>query len=368
MTKIRLLFLTALCVVLLAACGCEHVWGDATCTEGPTCTECGKAQKDGKALGHKWQAATCTTLKTCKTCGATEGELNEHSWRFATCTEPKTCKTCGLIEGEPLSHQWKDATCTKPKTCDRCKATDGAALGHSIANATCTEKGVCTVCGVRSGSALGHDYVKNVCTRCGDKEIETLSELVRYLNKTYPKLQTAVGLVESITYEYEDHSDDLFAECDFELQIMSTLYSKERKYSISYLIKYGNMLPYEDRIQAAVDVLDFEMELAQLLEDVFPGKKYAIYFYDWGSEYPSIKVGFNSTKYLPVLNYKKNNSGVQGYGSTDRCSVYMDERKLFADGWLHEGWFSEDADKIYDDIIAACDYELYFSYHSKLYK
>ena len=368
MKKISLFALCVLCLALLAGCGCDHVWGDATCTEAPKCIDCGKAQSEGEPLGHKWLEADCISPKMCLTCTVTEGELADHRWEPATCTAPKTCAVCSATEGDVLEHSWQDATCTKPKTCKQCKLTEGEALGHTAGEATCEEKPVCTVCGVKTGEAPGHDYVKNVCTRCQDKQIETLDELVRYLNKTYPVLETAVGKVEGITFEYEDHSGDMFAECDFELQIMSTLYSKEKQSSISYIINYGNMLPYEDRIQAAVDVLDYEMNLAQMLEDIFPGKKFAIYFYDWGYKYPSIKVGFVSFTYLPVLNYKENNSGINGYGSTDLCDLYMDERELFADGWLHEGWFSDKADEIYDDIIAACDYELYFSYHSKLYR
>jgi hypothetical protein len=58
---------------------------------------------------------------------------HEHIWLEATCTQPKTCSTCGKTEGEPLGHSWKDATCTEPKTCTVCGETEGEALGHQSA-------------------------------------------------------------------------------------------------------------------------------------------------------------------------------------------------------------------------------------------
>ena len=30
---------------------------------------------------------------------------HEHSWTEASCTEPKTCAVCGATEGEPLGHE-----------------------------------------------------------------------------------------------------------------------------------------------------------------------------------------------------------------------------------------------------------------------
>ena len=339
-----------------------HDYADATCTEPKTCNLCG--HKSGDPAGHEYGDATCTSPMICDVCNATYGDPLPHDWKDATCTEPRTCTSCGLTEGEPAAHTFKEASCSTPETCTLCGETKGEALGHSWIDATCTEQKTCERCGTRTGMALGHTYERTVCVRCGNKEVETLDELVFYLNRNYRELNTAVGKVEGITYEITNHEGDLFAECDFELQIMSMLYSNERGYSISYLINYGNMLPYEDRIQAAVDVLDFEMELAELLEDLFPGKKFAIYFNKYGYRYPTIKVDYYNIKYLPVLNYKKNNSGVNGYGSTDLCGVYMDEYKLFAEGWLHSGWYSAEADKLYDDIKAACDYDLTFYYHS----
>ena len=69
--------------------------------------------------------ALCCTLTLCA-CG------HEHTWVDATCTEPKTCSECGETEGESLGHSWVDATCTEPKTCSICGETEGDPLGHKV--------------------------------------------------------------------------------------------------------------------------------------------------------------------------------------------------------------------------------------------
>ncbi len=155
MKKIAAIFLALSVMFSLCACGHEHSWTEASCTEPKTCSECGATE--GDALGHDWKEATCTEPKTCSRCGATEGEALGHSWIDVTCTEPKTCSRCGATEGEALGHSWIDATCTEAKTCSICGATEGEPLGHScekwtvVNKSTCTEKGsetgVCTVCG-----------------------------------------------------------------------------------------------------------------------------------------------------------------------------------------------------------------------------
>lgn len=72
--KVVLALITLAMSVVLSACGHEHEWEDATCTEP----------------------------KTCSKCGETEGEALEHTWIEANYQEPKTCSVCGTTEGEPL--------------------------------------------------------------------------------------------------------------------------------------------------------------------------------------------------------------------------------------------------------------------------
>lgn len=84
----------------LVACGHEHVWRDATCTEPATCEECGET--NGEPLGHTWAEATCTEPATCTVCGETEGEPLGHDWLPATHETPETCSRCGETRGEVL--------------------------------------------------------------------------------------------------------------------------------------------------------------------------------------------------------------------------------------------------------------------------
>lgn len=121
--KLLICLLTLSLVLVMAGCGCEHVWTEADCVNPNTCSECGETE--GAPLGHTWKAATCTDAKTCEICGATEGEAKGHSWVEATCTDAKTCSECKLTEGEALGHTWQDATTEAPKTCTTCAATEG---------------------------------------------------------------------------------------------------------------------------------------------------------------------------------------------------------------------------------------------------
>ncbi len=94
-------FVLALVICLsLCACGHQHTWKSATCTEPKTCTKCGETE--GSALGHSWEKATCTEPKTCSRCGKTEGTALGHSWKKQTETTPKMCTKCGEMEPMPL--------------------------------------------------------------------------------------------------------------------------------------------------------------------------------------------------------------------------------------------------------------------------
>ncbi len=113
-------------LVLLAGCGCEHIWKPATCDTAKACELCGET--DGAPLGHVWQAATCDKAKTCEVCSKTEGEALGHDWQDATCETPKTCNRCKVTEGAALGHIWLEATTEAPKTCETCNATSGEAI------------------------------------------------------------------------------------------------------------------------------------------------------------------------------------------------------------------------------------------------
>lgn len=95
------LLLMCMSVMILTACGHEHTWQEATCTEPRVCAECGETE--GSASGHTWAEATCTEAKKCSVCGETEGDTLGHTWVEATYETPKTCSVCKVTEGDALS-------------------------------------------------------------------------------------------------------------------------------------------------------------------------------------------------------------------------------------------------------------------------
>ena len=124
--KIYIALIAALCLLLLAGCGCEHQWLEADCDSPATCALC--EETEGAPLGHSWMAATCAEPKTCENCGAIEGEAKGHFWEEANCTQAKTCNVCKDTEGKALGHSWEEATTEAPKTCTVCQLTEGEKL------------------------------------------------------------------------------------------------------------------------------------------------------------------------------------------------------------------------------------------------
>lgn len=85
---------------MLAGCGHEHTWSEATCTEPKTCSECGETE--GEPLGRTWVEASCAEPKHCSVCGETEGKPLEHTLTEANYQQAATCEVCGETVGEPL--------------------------------------------------------------------------------------------------------------------------------------------------------------------------------------------------------------------------------------------------------------------------
>lgn len=298
---------------------CQHSWIGATCTSAPVCTLCGTTQPEGQALGHKWEDATCEEPKTCNVCGSTQGKAAGHNWNIesATCTQDKVCNTCKKIDANATGHlEVSAATCTKASVCKACQEAVAPALEHIWEDATCDKAKTCSVCKKKDGNALGHNYVKNVCTVCSDKMIETYSELESYLSKNYKTLKTKIGDINYITFEIVEN-DPNWGNYNFEVQIETELYCDDLNHSLDYSIFYGDFLAYEDRIQAAADIINYQAEIVEICQEAFPNQKFELKFYTWGYEYPNIKVGFNSTSKLIWRNWKYNNSGLSGSLGTD---------------------------------------------------
>ena len=181
-----MLFTVVLSVLALSFVGCDiindiiggdehtHVGGEATCSSGPVCTECGEVY--GEAIEHSFNDATCTTPAKCTVCGTTSGEADAHAWTEADCDTPKTCSVCGTTEGSAKGHTWTEADCDTPKTCSVCGATEGSAKGHTWTEADCDTPKTCSVCGATEGSAKGHTWTEadcdtpKTCSVCGTTE------------------------------------------------------------------------------------------------------------------------------------------------------------------------------------------------------
>lgn len=107
---LTIFIVSILCMCLLAGCGCNHEWLDATCTSAKTCSVCGESE--GVPSGHHWLSPTCTTAKTCKVCGETEGDPSGHNWAKAFRIE--TCTVCGKESDLSLIEE-KEQEETKPQ-------------------------------------------------------------------------------------------------------------------------------------------------------------------------------------------------------------------------------------------------------------
>lgn len=180
-------------ILLLAACGCEHEWREASCVAPKTCALCGEVE--GEALPHTWQDATCSKPKTCSACSATDGEALPHTWQDATCTDAKTCSVCSATDGEPLGHSWQEATCTTVKTCAVCQTTEGDPLGHTWQNATCMTPKTCSVCNATEGGTAAHKWQEatteapKTCSVCKKTEGSKLKTDSRFTTKATKNLQ-----------------------------------------------------------------------------------------------------------------------------------------------------------------------------------
>ena len=222
--NMRLLIAGLLLCALLAACGHQHIWLEATCQAPKTCTDCGATE--GTAAEHSWNDATCQAPKTCAKCGATEGDVADHNWNNATCQAPKTCTECGATEGDVAEHNWNYATCQAPKTCTECGATEGDVADHYWNDATCQTPKTCTECGVTEGTPI-HDYGlwgeaeldssgqwihSRSCKLCGDLQTEEVDD---------PTVRTDLGSAsspEGTTLIISIFANELNTSWDFETE------------------------------------------------------------------------------------------------------------------------------------------------------
>ena len=185
MKKIFLSFLCVAMVVVLASCGHQHTWQEATCTTPKTCSECGETE--GEPIEHSWVDATCEKPQTCSVCGATQGEANGHAWEKATCQHPERCSICGSTRSTQLGdhecNTWSeivDSSCSavgyKKGTCINCGQEFTIIVDkapHSFDEWKETKKASCVETGEK----------KHSCTVCGYEETEKIALLDHELDE-----------------------------------------------------------------------------------------------------------------------------------------------------------------------------------------
>ena len=172
-------------------CGyvCVHSGGEANCTKGAVCENCGKEYTEKNLANHSgkvvWEQTAETHQKKCDCCGANITNEEDHIWvdghcsvcgydcihkgGSATCTQKAVCDIChieygeinadnhtgteewtqtatehekkydccGKVTVEKGNHNWKDGTC---EVC-------GYVCVHSGGEANCTKGAVCENCG-----------------------------------------------------------------------------------------------------------------------------------------------------------------------------------------------------------------------------
>ena len=278
--KMKKFVVTALLVFLccvLSACGCKHIWNDATCQTPKTCSQCGATE--GDAADHQWTDATCIAPRTCAVCGKTEGEPLPHNWVPATCTAPKTCVSCGAFEGDALGHKWEPATCTSPKICSVCKDQEGEPLPHSVTEyettvePSCTEqgqgKGICTSCGNNVDVTippLGHtpgewtvekeptyyesgERVKR-CTVCEEIVEKESFDMTEEEKETWYRKACQRYNYKDVARNPDEYTGKLAL---FTCEIGIVLREGAAPGELSYYLVYTNMYWYEDSIILAFD-------------------------------------------------------------------------------------------------------------------
>ena len=214
--KIGIFVLALVCMVMLAACGCEHVWQEATCKAPATCRECGKTEGDLGA--HIWNDATCIAPKTCTTCGATEGMKLDHQLRDATCEEADTCEICGYTEGEALGHSWFELTCTT--VCERCFAEDPASPGHVLHDATCARPQWCEVCHMEFGKTGDHEWLEADCSnpkRCANCDKFEGTHIGHVLEAGSDGITGTCTVCNKAVEYYYQNTDRLYGWTDYEV-------------------------------------------------------------------------------------------------------------------------------------------------------
>ena len=174
----------------ISECAHETVM-DATCTNGPTCADCGKVL--GKALGHTGGTATCKEQATCTRCEEKYGDLADHTFVLAhnETMHWVECSTCGLDCLQDYGIESLNEITDKillEMICRYLAQHDGGTKDqaiyleqygntpskHAYSGTSCTEAGTCLLCGYEksAGSHIWGDWTvtqEATCTEDGSR-------------------------------------------------------------------------------------------------------------------------------------------------------------------------------------------------------
>ena len=150
-------------------CGyvCVHSGGEANCTKGAVCENCGKEYTEKNQANHSgkvvWEQTAETHQKKCDCCGANITNEEAHNW------EDGHCSVCGY----DCIHTGGNATCTQKAVCDICHIEYGEInadnhTGTEELTQTATEhekKYDC--CGKVTVEKGNHNWKDGTCEVCG---------------------------------------------------------------------------------------------------------------------------------------------------------------------------------------------------------
>lgn len=164
---------------------------------------------------------TCTLFSACG---------HEHTWIAATCTEPKTCTVCGETEGKALGHTTTDWTVVEEATCSEkgVEASICSVCGQTVRryidkidhtpgecvvtkDATETESGertqYCSVCGeainVEKFTLSPEEIEEQYKAKCSEYDYETIARDPDEYMGTYAKYTGEVIQVLEDGNEYQ---------------------------------------------------------------------------------------------------------------------------------------------------------------------
>lgn len=138
-----------------------------------------------------------------------------------------------------------------------------------------------------------------------------IDQFVRYLNQTYAKVETPMG-IEELSFSYRENTHSFWG-FDYWIQ---TDWAGVHPYDIDGSILYSN----EEKFETIRILSDVQKMVARDVSVCLPGKKVEGGYYSGFYEYPSIKVGYGSTKFLSWKNY--GDSSPYGFGSYE--DTYLD--------------------------------------------